>query len=215
MRLPDYFQNQTIGCRDLYTLDFCQKNGIDAYFSRCLTLTLPKRQKTPEKPKVFLVGLNDGVLKNIPPEILKNAEIINQQNVALKPADDYFAAAQHLLDRYQNEATLIITSALHCASPATALGIPVVFFLQSEEQKTRFSTLQNILPLYTLEDLRRGNVNWNPTAPDIEPLKNAMLCNLRLSLAQLYGESVDLKERQTHRQTITTFSTLSQKEFQK
>ena len=176
-----------------------------------MTLTLPKRKKTPEKQKVFLVGLNDEILKNIPPEILKNSEIINQQNVELNHADDYFAAAQHLLERYQKEATLIITSALHCASPATALGIPVVFFLQSDEQKTRFSTLQNILPLYTTDDLKKGNVNWNPKIPDIEALKNAMLNNLRLSLAQCYGESVDLKELQALRQTIISFPTLNKK----
>ena len=34
------------GCRDMASLDFFKEQGIDCYFSGCLTLTIPKQEKT-------------------------------------------------------------------------------------------------------------------------------------------------------------------------
>ena len=39
----DAFVDQEIGCRDLSTLAWCREQGLSDYFSRCLTLTLPRR----------------------------------------------------------------------------------------------------------------------------------------------------------------------------
>lgn len=44
-------QYEPIGCRDLYTKDLLIKNGINAYFSGCMTLTLGNKYKTQEKEK--------------------------------------------------------------------------------------------------------------------------------------------------------------------
>ena len=52
-RYPYYFQNKEIGCRDSFTLQFCQKYHITSYFSRCLTLTLPQRKVTCEHTKGY------------------------------------------------------------------------------------------------------------------------------------------------------------------
>lgn len=38
-------QNSPVGCRDLYTKDLLEKNGIPAYFSACVTLTLGKKYR--------------------------------------------------------------------------------------------------------------------------------------------------------------------------
>ena len=40
-----------VGCRDKHTLDLFKKHGIDAYFSGCITLTLPKMKKRKSKEK--------------------------------------------------------------------------------------------------------------------------------------------------------------------
>lgn len=44
-------QYEPIGCRDLYTKELLIKNGIDAYFSGCMTLTLGNKYKVCEKEK--------------------------------------------------------------------------------------------------------------------------------------------------------------------
>lgn len=52
-----YFrQHQPIGCRDLQTRDLLQANGVEAYFSACLTLTLGQTFHNQERDgKVYIV----------------------------------------------------------------------------------------------------------------------------------------------------------------
>ena len=144
-RVPWYFENKEIGCRDLYTLRFCEKMGFSAYFSRCLTLTLPKRKITKSQNKVFLVNITDDILHFIPKSLISNAQIINQRYVQIKEnatQEYFFVITKNLLERYKNEASLVITTALHCAAPCVALGIPVVLIQNDKtEQNTRFCAL--------------------------------------------------------------------------
>lgn len=204
---PRYFDDKTIGCRDLYTLEFCQNLGIYAYFSRCLTLTLPKRDSKPSQNKVFFVGLSDEFLPFIPQELCQRAKSINQQ--CFKPEKltcaDFENTAKNLLEQYKNEAGLIITSALHCAAPCVAMGIPVILCRTNDEQLTRFSALDGILPIYTLEDFKKKRVDFSPIAPNIEPLKRAMLENLCLSLDKSRGINVDLAQLKEYREIIRDF----------
>ena len=45
----EYFKkHEPIGCRDYYTEDLLRENGVDAYFSGCVTLTLGKNYHTEE-----------------------------------------------------------------------------------------------------------------------------------------------------------------------
>lgn len=44
-------KHQPIGCRDKGTAELLRKNGVDAYFSGCLTLTLGKTYKRSSNPK--------------------------------------------------------------------------------------------------------------------------------------------------------------------
>lgn len=190
---PHYFDDKTIGCRDLYTLEFCRKLGLKSYLSRCLTLTLPKRLPSPSQNKIFFVGLGDEFLPFIPSAIKRQATYINQQKYMpdMLTSAHFFDTANALLTRYKNEAKLIITSALHCASPCVAMGIPVIFCRQNDEQLTRFSALDGILPIYTIDDFRKKSVDFSPNAPNIEALKSAMIENLHLSISESRGESVD------------------------
>lgn len=52
-----YLRNhQPIGCRDLNTMELLKKNGIEAYFSGCMTLTLGEKYHSEEKEdKTYIV----------------------------------------------------------------------------------------------------------------------------------------------------------------
>lgn len=212
VRCPYYFSNKEIGCRDKYTLEFCQKMGLEAYFSRCLTLTLPKRTLNANQNKVFLVNIEDRLKKFLPQDIKQNAIEIKQKYIEVSEhfiQDYWFKMSEALLNRYKNEAKLIITTALHCAAPCTAMGIPVVLIMDDyEEQKTRFGALEGILPFYTLEDLKQNKIDFNPKSLDIEALKENMLLNLKLSIAKAKGEVVDENELQNLREKIAHFDIL-------
>ena len=209
-RCPTYFQNKSIGCRDLYTLEFCQSLGLNAYFSRCLTLTLPKREPKASQNKIFFVNLPKEFLPFIPKDIKEQAEPINQQVVVFDRIDlnddsCCLKMAESLLGRYKNEAKLIITSALHCAAPFVAMGISVILCRSNNEQTTRFSALNGILPIYTLDDFKKKQVDFNPKPLNIESLKKALFENLRLSIKEAYGETIDTNKLLEHRDLIKNF----------
>lgn len=207
---PHYFDDKTIGCRDLYTLEFCRKLGLKSYLSRCLTLTLPKRTPSPSQNKIFFVDLGDEFLPFIPSAIKRHATHINQQNYApnMLTSAHFFDTANALLTRYKNEAKLIITSALHCASPCVAMGIPVIFCRQNDEQLTRFSALDGILPIYTIDDFKKKRVDFSPQTPTIEALKSAMIENLHLSVSESRGESVDFAKLTEIREFVANHNNL-------
>lgn len=205
---PNYFSGKEIGCRDKFTLNFCQKHDIKSYFSRCLTLTLPKRKILNTQKKIFAVNLNKKFETYLPKTIRSNIEHINQKVVFENAIfwHKHYASALSLLTRYQNEAKLIITTALHCAAPCVALGIPVILIKDDEEQEDRFSTLDGILKIYTLKELKQRQINFNPTPPNIEELKQAILNNLKLSILKAWGEEINEKELLNIREKIARFN---------
>lgn len=208
----EYFKDKEIGCRDLHTLEFCKKNNIKAYFSRCLTLTLPKRKTTDKQTKVFITNVPDKFLEYIPDKIKNRAEYIKQRNVG-EGRDDfesnwigYYSDTEKLLNRYRDEAKLVITTALHCAGPCLAMGIPVILLTNCEEQKTRFSALDGLIKINTIDDLKNNLIDYdNIKAPDIEELKKYILKNLELSIKKALHEEVDEIELQKIRDNIKNF----------
>lgn len=206
---PYILADLEIGCRDRFSLTFCQKYNIESYFSRCLTLSLPKREKKDSQNKVFLVDLPSEIIDLLPSEVKENAEIVSHfVNLGDKIHwDSYRLAAETLLERYKNEARLVITTRLHCANPCVAFGIPVILFKIDKEQDNRFSALDSILPMYSIDDLRENRVDFAPKALDIESLKHAMIENLKLSILKAFGENIDKNRLLKVREEIDNFKT--------
>ena len=208
---PDYFSNQEIGCRDAFTKDFLSKIGVKAYLSRCLTLTFPLREKQETQTKVFIVNVPKKYLKYIPKDILKKAVFVNQRCIPINNRldvynrDFYLSQTETLLNKYKKEAELIITAALHCASPCTAMGIPVVL-INDEPQNTRFDFLKGILKIYNYADFKGGKVNFNPKAPNIEKLKEYMIKNLEMSIKLAQKKDINIEEVKAVREKIEEFS---------
>ncbi|KAA3631259.1 MAG: polysaccharide pyruvyl transferase family protein [Proteobacteria bacterium] len=200
-------RHEPIGCRDKKTMQFFDSIGVAAYFSRCLTLTLPSRDKSSQAKKVFLVNVPPKLRRYIPKDIAEGAEEIDQKYVYTNDDDDawkeYLSQARCLLARYREEAALVVTSALHCAAPCTAMGIPVVLLNPNPTHRSylRFQAIDDIIPVYNVYDLERSRVNWSPTPPDIEDLKRDMTENLRRTCFgtfenELYDEELmDLRRR--------------------
>lgn len=204
---PNYFQ-KGVGCRDLYTLEFCKNFHIPAYFSRCLTLTLPNRGESKDAKKVFFVDMPEDWESYFPKSITKDAVRIKQRWV--KCAEDHWSLslkrAENLLFKYQKEAKLVVTTALHCAAPCLAMGIPVILIKEDSLENTkRFSALEGIITSYNLFDLQSGNVNFDPEPVNIETLKALLLENLRLSVECCVFDTVQSSELEEIRKEIENF----------
>lgn len=182
--------NSEFGCRDTNTLNFLSKIGLKAYLSRCLTLTFSKRKSeiSDTCDTTYFVNVNKSLESFIPDRLAKNAVRINQR--AKKSTGNWqsdLEDAANLLNVYRNNAKLVVTSALHCASPCLAMGIPVIL-ITTPANKYRIDALRGLLKFYTEEDLKNKKVDWVTEAPNIEPLKTLILKNLDYSIFHVNGE---------------------------
>ena len=165
-----------VGCRDLHSVDFLNDNGVEAYFSGCLTLTLDSGSR-----KGFDDEIEDYIVVNLdnPEEILpflksktdKKIYVINQDFqpdyatafpgqigrslynfTSYYTVDEKFYLAENLLKVYEN-AGCVITDRLHCALPSLALKTPVLLF-NSRQNQERFNGLNNLLLTSTVKEYK-------------------------------------------------------------
>lgn len=87
---------------------------------------------------------------------------------------------RHYYSRLRDEATLVITSRLHCAVPCIAMGIPVILVKNSFDE--RFSWVDKYIPFYTPDKYK--DIDWSPTILNIEDQKQMIL---RMAIDMLHG----------------------------
>ena len=182
---------EPIGCRDRNTADFLESLGVKTYFSGCLTLTFPKRENEPENGKIFIVDLAQKTLENLPDFILEQADYsithrykFKNYPVSYKEAMEFESKAEEILERYKNEAKLVITSRIHSAMPCIAMGIPVIYIHKSNyKNDSRLDVINGLIPAYNPEQI--DIIDWSPKAPDIEGLKKIIIENSTLHMCKV------------------------------
>lgn len=146
---------EPIGCRDTHTMKLLEEQGIKAYFSGCLTLTLTNPFSSSERTDEILVVdahiLNTTLYYSlIPKDIQKKAIYVTQ---TIKTEQDYETKgklAQAFLDRLA-KAKLVITSRLHTMLPCLAFKTPVIF-IASDINDVRFWPYLKYVKHYTTGD---------------------------------------------------------------
>jgi hypothetical protein len=132
---------------------------------------------TPEtQTEVFVVSKDETIRRFLP-------EDIQYRFVSHYSCSGDFAAkmsrAKQLLEEYRSRARLIVTTLLHCALPAIAMGIPVVAFYPPNSEaghasdRERFSSLEKLLRVYHIDEM--GEVDWNPRTIDVGAIKLQLL----------------------------------------
>lgn len=160
--LAYYKLHEPIGCRDYNTLEILQKHNIDAYFSGCLTLTIPKYEGLRGNEIIFADVLRSNYTKNyrktivdrmIPEKYRDEISFVSHISKNLKTLDvtDRMNNVEQILNRYA-KAKVVFTSLIHCALPCIALGTPVIFidfgFNNNKDKRDRFN---GILDLFKVE----------------------------------------------------------------
>ena len=126
--------NAPIGCRDLYTLDKLEEIGIPAYFSGCLTTTIkpnPEIEISNPGGKLLLADLSPNLVSKIKSVYkLGITQTVNDSSQKLTPVER-LVKAQHALNEIQRSRA-VITSRLHIALPALAIGVPVILVTENQ-----------------------------------------------------------------------------------
>lgn len=199
----DYLKRwQPIGCRDRGTQALLESHGVEAYYSRCVTLTLPRREQPPEDGEVFLVGLSDAARRTVPASIRKRAVVVDQAKLRLPIGNTRLRLelAGELLDQYRRRARLVVTSKIHCAMPCIAMGIPVVFLYDAARRDDyRVKIIEDLVgihyvhdsgPLASLRNMRKGRkIDWSPEPLDIEALKVEIAAAFSRAFARVDDEA--------------------------
>lgn len=131
--ISHFKQHQPIGCRDKGTMAFLQNLGIDAYYSGCLSLTFPLREKPGSCNLLVDVKTHRFQRKSYP--YLKDSYIgvSHAHGIDILGDSSKCHIANQLLSQYQN-AKQVVTSRLHCALPCAAMGVPVTYIGQLDRR---------------------------------------------------------------------------------
>jgi hypothetical protein len=167
-------RHQPIGCRDVYTKNLLQAMGVEAFTSNCLSLTFPRRIDNPAtQTEVFVVSRDKRIKDYLPQSIGPHTFVSHYTGL-----NDFAAnlgQAQELIETYRLRAKLIITTLLHSALPAIAMGIPVVVFYPLNaaaghiSDRERFSSLEELVRVHRFDEIE--NVNWRPEPIDVGDIK--------------------------------------------
>jgi len=137
-RNVEYFKKyEPIGCRDTHTESLFKKNGIESYFSGCLTLGF---DEAPEKSdEIYGVDFS-----NFDASEYKNIKHTSHQIGLIPSLHDRFKEANKKLDFYK-KAKLVITTRLHCLLPCRAFGTRAIFVHQNYNSDPRFKGLEKYI----------------------------------------------------------------------
>ena len=199
-RLDYLKKHEPIGCRDPQTMEMIKEAGVDAFYSKCLTHTFPKREKEPENGKIFLADMSH---IPVPNELYDGAVETTQMEKDYYGTEIRRAKSLKNLEMMRDEAKLVITSKIHCAMPCAAMGIPVIYFGNPNEYRVRVLKDMGLIvyqkPAKSLSNVYKAlrktkfgpmlrkilvpvlysNVNWDPDVLEYEDEKNRLIKELK------------------------------------
>ncbi|MDO5859639.1 polysaccharide pyruvyl transferase family protein [Methanobrevibacter sp.] len=174
----EFFQKHgPVGCRDHHTVNFLNENGIDAFYTGCLTLTLDSgakkidsdeheyivlsvdnpneilpflKQKTDTEIYVIYQDLIPSFKKAYPKTMPKSIYTLS----SFYNHEEKFFMAENLLRIYEN-AKCVITDRMHCALPSLALKTPVLM-INNDVMRERFDGISELLHEATFEDYSKN-----------------------------------------------------------
>ena len=202
-----------IGVRDYSTLKSFKEIGIDAYYSGCITLTLPKMQvKTPEKEYICVVDVEKPVIEKIKKEI-ENTGIelkivthrVNYRDYDIS-WDERKDKVEELLTLYQN-AKCVVTRRLHCALPCLALGVPVLTIItHTPAAANRFEPFYDYLNNCTQDEYLNGKYDYDVTNPPQNNGKHIEVRNKLISDIEEFIKEANNNNKTTEELCRTNYS---------
>lgn len=136
-----------VGCRDTGTMEFLSFQGINAFFSGCLTTTLLPNQTIKGRfmtDYILCVDVPEEVVEKVKTRTTKQVFDISRMLTPAMTFENRMKAAKFFLFLYHN-AFCVITPRLHVALPAVSFGTPVCMLKGGNLiRKKRFDGLEDL-----------------------------------------------------------------------
>ena len=130
-------QYGTVGARDTRTFHSLERKNVSSFFSGCLTLTLNPKLREAQPSQVLLVDTlnNEAVKTNLLPNSSKAFVVSYSHNLEAPFPLRFHHSFQYAYGSLLQiaAAKLVITSRIHVALPAVALGTPVIFVVSTKD----------------------------------------------------------------------------------
>ncbi len=169
-----YKAHEPIGCRDRFTQKLLSDRGVECFVSNCLSLSFSRRLPEPgQQTEIFVVSRDERLL-DIVPRHLGPTRFINHYSETTSHEEN-MAETYELLHMYRQRGKLIITTLLHCALPAIAMGIPVIVLYPNNNEAAhksdaeRFSSLSRMIRVHTFD--RVDEIDWRGQVVDTSKQK--------------------------------------------
>lgn len=219
----DYLrQHAPVGARDLATVEWLQRHGVQAYWSGCVTLFAGRRLNLPpsrHRSGILLVDIDEATEQQwLSDEISSRAERITN-HISTERASDPATrrASLILLMNRLAHAEAVVTQRLHIALPCVGLGTPVYVLPDPRIgfAEARFSGFDSFLPCsyidetprkLTVEDIRaveiprilEGNYDRLLSRLDSERMLSSVEDSSRRFLAEVDAISAETYESPVH-----------------
>ena len=182
-----------VGCRDKKTLQLFLGWGIPAYYSGCLTITT--KYKTPVRKDnngAFLMV--DNVDHPVPENIVQKIESILQKKftrishdptgISL-PFEDYVLSGTERMQSLLNEycdASLVITTKIHCALPCLGMGANVVL-IHPNPSDPRLQTVRQFMQIISYDQILKTDYLLQPKKKSNTLIKQRLFISELVQLA--------------------------------
>lgn len=158
--------NGPVGARDRATLALLEAHGIPAWFSGCLTLTLPRGEPARED-YIVACDIPAGPLAELRRRTRRNVIAVTHRDATTRGHEPRMAKARGLLALYAR-AHAVVTTRLHCALPCISQGTPVLF-APGERDPERLQLATEFARVTTLAELASGRHDFDFDAPPPNP----------------------------------------------
>jgi hypothetical protein len=160
--LSEWRRHQPVGLRDTWSVSVLREQGIDAYYSGCLTTFMGRFFHPPERREgVVFVDVPAGMERFIPEDLRARARrITNETGKGDTNQKSRFEKIAKVLDVVRT-AELVVTRRLHTALPCVGFGTPVTVYLEgSEKNRRRFSGADRFLPIVFHDGTTPETPSW-------------------------------------------------------
>ena len=138
-------QAAPVGARDLYTLAALRRSGIDSYFAGCPTLTLRPKGIAPDG-SIVAIDVPEPICSVLEQRLGQPfVRVSNTSDSSWTEVSEIYDCIEPHLELLER-AELVITTRLHAALPARALGVHTVF-APADPSDPRLSGLTDFLPV--------------------------------------------------------------------
>lgn len=191
-----------IGGRDEGTTLALQKLGYDAYYSGCMTLTLPKVSKEKKKDYICVVDLSKEMIEYLKTitdrEIIETTHTVDPNKYSKFSFEERMKKVEEQLALYQN-AYMVVTNRLHVGLPCLALGTNtlLVYDDKSEDIVSRLGSYKDYFEHVSPEEfntITKERLESVQNKPGYEKFQKILVKNVKAFLKKM--ESIDLDKEQ-------------------